>query len=102
MLEVMEPTESAAVPVLETVIVCVPDAPTVTLSKASEVEDREIAGAGGATPVPDRETVDGLPAALWERVNVPDCDPVAVGVKETVTVPTAPAARLRLAGETVN
>ena len=35
-------------------------------------------------------------------VSVPDCAPVVVGVKVTVTVPAAPAARLRLDGETVN
>ena len=35
-------------------------------------------------------------------MSVPVCDPVAVGAKETVTVPAAPAARLRLDGETVN
>lgn len=84
LLEVMEPTESVPVPVLVTVNACVPDDPTVTFPKESEVKDREMAGL--LVPVPDRETVDGLPVPLWGIDNVPVCDPEEVGAKVTVTV----------------
>ena len=46
----------------------------------------------GATPVPVRLTVCGLPVALSVTVMVPGWLPVAVGVKVTVMVQLAPAA----------
>ena len=46
----------------------------------------------GATPVPVRATVWGLPVALSVTVMVPGWLPVAVGVKVTVMVQLAPAA----------
>ena len=46
----------------------------------------------GATPVPVRATVCGLPVALSVTVMVPGWLPVAVGVKVTVMVQLAPAA----------
>jgi hypothetical protein len=52
-------------------------------------DDRPTAG---ATPVPVSDTCCGLPAALSVIVRVPLADPVAVGVKVTLTVQLAPAA----------
>jgi hypothetical protein len=46
----------------------------------------------GATPVPVRLTVCGLPAALSVTVIVPGWLPVAVGVNVTLIVQFAPAA----------
>jgi len=46
----------------------------------------------GATPVPDKVTVCGLPLALSVTVIVPDWLPVAVGVNVTLMVQFAPAA----------
>src|SRR5260221_6529155 len=46
------------------------------------------------TPVPDSETVAGLPGALLAMLSVPVREPVAVGVKVTLTVQDAPAARV--------
>jgi len=46
----------------------------------------------GATPVPVRATVCGLPVALFVTVIVPGWLPMAVGVKVTVIVQLAPAA----------
>jgi len=50
--------------------------------------------APGAVPVPDRETVWGLPDALSVMVRVPLREPVAVGVKVTLTVQVLLAARV--------
>ena len=46
----------------------------------------------GATPVPDKATDWGLPAALSVTVIVPGWLPVAVGVKVTLMEQLAPAA----------
>ena len=46
----------------------------------------------GATPVPDRVTICGLPLALSVTVIVPGWLPVAVGVNVTLMVQFAPAA----------
>ncbi len=99
LLEVMLLMDSVALPVLVMLRKSWLDDPTAMLSNDSEVEDSERTG---PVPVPDRETVDGLPAALWEMDSVPDLAPVVVGAKVTVTVPEAPAARLRIVGESVN
>jgi hypothetical protein len=58
--------------------------------------DRELADrlTAGATPVPVRLTVCGLPLALSVMVRVPLRTPVAVGVKVTLIVQLAPAPTL--------
>lgn len=48
--------------------------------------------ATGATPLPVRVTVCGLPLALSVMVSVPGREPVAVGVKVILKVQFAPAA----------
>lgn len=90
-------TVSAAVPVLVTVTVCAGLVlPTSCPANAAGVERP----ATGAVPVPFRLTVSVLEALpdpeLFESlmVNVPLRDPVAVGLKPTVTVQVAEAAKL--------
>jgi hypothetical protein len=46
------------------------------------------------TPIPLRETVCGLPGALFVTESVPLTLPVALGVKVTLIVQLAPDARL--------
>jgi hypothetical protein len=67
-LEVMRLTKSVSLPTLEIVSRFTPDDPEATSPNDSEVEESEMAE---AVPVPDSDTVDGLPVALWERANVP-------------------------------
>ncbi|OGG45371.1 MAG: hypothetical protein A3F84_27070 [Candidatus Handelsmanbacteria bacterium RIFCSPLOWO2_12_FULL_64_10] len=76
------------------------------LSIARDVFDRLIAGAGGggaAVPLPVRDTLDGLPAALWTTNSVADFVPVDEGVNVTVTVcAEAPALTVNVIGLAVN
>jgi hypothetical protein len=65
--------------------------PTIWLPNDRELADRLTAG---ATPVPVRLTVCGLPLALSVMVRVPLRTPVAVGVKVTLIVQLAPAPTL--------
>jgi hypothetical protein len=92
---VMDETVSAAVPVLETVKVCVPDEPTLTFPKESEVEDSEMTGTGW-TPVPDSDTVAGEVVFVAPcRIDTdPEAAPASVGVNVTVTVRLSPGARV--------
>ena len=83
---------AAAVPVFETVTGC--DAlplPSTCAGKVKALLDRPITG---AVPVPVRETVCGLFAALSVMVSVPLRDPLAVGVNVTFTVQLELAATL--------
>src|SRR5581483_8587129 len=63
--------------------------PTRTVPKSSEPFEKETSG---ATPVPDKFTVCGLPAALSISVRPPEFVPVLVGVKVTLIVQVAPTA----------
>ncbi len=84
---------SVAVPLLVSVTVCAAlVVPTCWLLKVRLVLERVTAGAVGATPVPVRLTLCGLPAALSVIDSVPVRVPVAVGVKVTLMVQLAPAA----------
>lgn len=71
---------SASVPVFEMVSVKLLACPTATLLKLSE-EATEIPA---TMPVPDRETVDGLPDASCAMSNEAERAPVAEGVNVTV------------------
>ena len=46
--------------------------------------ERVTTGVGVATPVPDNETVDGLPAALLGMLTLAVRVPVAVGLNDTL------------------
>ena len=59
LLEVIEFTENAAVPMLDTVNIRVADDPTGMSPNEREVADREM-----ASSVPDSDTVEGLSGAL--------------------------------------
>jgi hypothetical protein len=59
--------------------------PAVTLAEA-ELPDAMLRPRLGACPVPERATDCGLSGALSVIVRVPVRLPVAVGVKETLTV----------------
>src|SRR5450755_564007 len=65
--------------------------PTNTLPNASDVGEKVTAG---ASPVPVRATVWGLPVALSVTETVPDLAPAAAGVNVTLMVQVAAAARL--------
>jgi hypothetical protein len=65
--------------------------PTRRLAKAIDVRERLTAG---ATPVPVRATVCGLPAALSFTVSVPARAPAAVGVKVTLIAHDPPTPRV--------
>ena len=81
---------SAAVPPLVWVTVCAAlVVPTVRETKVRLVGDRF---AIGATPVPVRLTVCGLPVALSVTVIAPGWLPVDVGLNVTLMVHLAPAA----------
>ena len=92
-LTVMVVMTVLAVPVLETVRLCVLVLPAAMLLKARvEATCRVPMGAGA--PVPLRVTDCGLAGALSAKVMAPLRLPVAVGAKLTATVQLAPAARL--------
>ena len=77
-------------PLFESVTACaVVVVPTATLPKP-RVEGAAVAV--GETPVPVREAVCGLPAALSVTVRKPARAPPAVGVNVTLIVQVAPAA----------
>ena len=83
---------AAAVPVFETVTGC--EAlllPSTCAEKVSALLDTPMTG---AVPVPVRETVCGLFAALSVMVSMPLRVPLAVGVKVTLTVQVVLGARL--------
>jgi len=63
-------TMRAAFPTFPTVNVFCVGVPTVTFPKASDVAEIEATGADVEVPVPETETVDGLPVALCTRVMV--------------------------------
>src|SRR6202007_1156019 len=67
--------------------------PTVWLAKVSEGGERLATGAEPAAPVPVRLADCGLPEALSATLRVPVRVPEAVGVKVTLMVQFAPAAR---------
>ena len=78
---------AAAVPVLESVIVCVPLLPTFTLPKLSDVG---LAESCGETPVPVAAIVTGEPVALLVTVTDPFTAPDTVGantIESTVVCP---------------
>jgi len=80
---------SAVLPVLLSVVVSALESPLFTLPK------RRLAGLNSTTvPVPVRLTVCGLPAALSVIDNVPVRVPLCVGLKVTLMVQLASAARL--------
>jgi hypothetical protein len=80
---------SAALPVLLSVVVSVLEPPLFTLPKL------RLVGLNSTTvPVPVRLTVWGLPAALSLIDNVPVRVPLCVGLKVTLMVQFASAARL--------
>ena len=80
---------SAVLPVLLSVAVIVLESPLFTLPK------RRLVGLNSTTvPVPVRLTVCGLPAALSVIDNVPVRVPLCVGLKVTLMVQLASAARL--------
>ncbi|OGG43599.1 MAG: hypothetical protein A3F84_24065 [Candidatus Handelsmanbacteria bacterium RIFCSPLOWO2_12_FULL_64_10] len=81
---VMPVTLRTELPVLETVKVAVPEDPTFVLSIAREITDSLINAK--PTPVPDRDTDVGLPAALWAMDSVAVFAPVEVGANVTVIV----------------
>ncbi len=84
---------SGAVPLLVSVTACAALVlPTCWLPKLRLVGERVTAGAVGATPVPVRLTLCGLPAALSVIDTVPVRVPVAVGVNVTLIVQLAAAA----------
>lgn len=84
----------AASPLLVSVTICAPlVVPTVWLEKIKLAGAKLTAGPA-ATPVPVRLTVFGLSVALSEMLRLPLRVPVAVGVKNTLTVQFAPAATL--------
>ncbi len=84
---------SVAVPLLVSVTACAALVlPTCWLPKLRLVLERVTAGAAGATPVPVRLTLCGLPAALSVIDTVPVRVPVAVGVNVTLIVQLAAAA----------
>src|SRR4051812_36231436 len=68
--------------------------PTVWLAKVKLVGENVTAAADAAFPVPESETICGLPAAESVTVNAPVRVPVCVGVKVTAMLQLAPAARL--------
>jgi hypothetical protein len=73
---------SAALPVLDMVVVSVAELPTLTVPKLSEVGLRLIAGCvgGGTLPVPVTESVVGDVAALLVSTMEPVSAPAPVGV----------------------
>ncbi len=78
---------AAAVPVLESVIVCVPLLPTFTLPKLSDVG---LAESCGETPVPVAAIVTGEPVALLVTITDPFTAPDTVGantIESTVVCP---------------
>lgn len=86
-------SDSAAVPVFDSVTVCAALAPpTVVEAKLRLAADRLAAGAAAATPVPLSETVELVGDALWVNVSVPVAAPAAVGLKVSRTVQFEPAA----------
>ncbi len=87
---------SAALPLLVSVTLCAGlVVPTAWLPKLRLVDDRLTAGAELVlVPLPDRPTDCGLPLALSVIVTAAVSVPVAVGVKVTLMVQLAPAARV--------
>jgi hypothetical protein len=87
---VMAETCTANDPMFARVMICTGlEVPTVWLPKVRLLGDKL-----ATVPVPDRETLCGLAAALSATVSEPFAVPFAVGVKETEMVQLAPAARL--------
>jgi hypothetical protein len=71
--------ERAAVPVFESVTVCVAEVFTVRLPKLTAAGVTLIAGVEVATPVPVRLTTAGELPALWFIEILPEAVPEAVG-----------------------
>ena len=86
-------------PVFETVSVRSFSVLIVISPNASAFADSAMSG---TTPTPLIDTVAGLFAALCVIVKVPDFDPIADGVKLTVTDWLCPAATLKEVGEATN
>ena len=87
-------TWSAAVPVLMTVrIWAAPVVPCVIVGKEGTVGENVMAGAG-ATPVPVRARVCGLPGALSTTWKVAESGPALAGVKVILTEQFALGARV--------
>jgi hypothetical protein len=94
-LTVMPVMLRAALPLLQSVTVCaLLHVPTACAGKVKEAGERLSTGA--ATPVPVSLTVCVAGLALSVIVKVPLLEPAAVGVKVTLRVQLAPAARLAL------
>ena len=88
------PPARATLPVLVTVkVCCVLVVPVAQLPKASEL-GVTLKVRVAATPDPLSETGEPATATLAAKVAVPLADPVAVGVKTTLTVQLAPAAKV--------
>lgn len=77
------PSTRLAVPVLVNTTDCgTLLAPTVTEPNVKLLVESVAAGAAGAAPVPDNETLCGLPAALLLMATLADLVPVAVGLND--------------------
>src|SRR5690348_2228845 len=88
-------TEKGWVPVFVSVSDCGADAiPRTWFPNESDCGDGVTGGPGAAVPVPDSATVCGVPDASSVIVSDAARAPVAVGLKVTVAVQLAPAARL--------
>ena len=64
-------------------------APTVSEPNVKLLEESAAAGAVGAVPVPDNETLCGLPAALLPTLALAVRVPVAVGWNDTLNAQVA-------------
>jgi len=91
-LAVMLATLAAAVPVFDTVTGC--EALLLPSTCAAKVRALVETVMAGAAPVPVSETLCGLLEALSVMVSVPGREPLAVGVKLTLTVKLELAATL--------
>jgi len=90
----IEEIVAVAVPVFLIVTVCAAAVePTASLPNATEVGVAVRVAVAAAVPVPDRATVKVPLVALLDTVSEPDALPVPVGVKVTLAVQEAPAAR---------
>ena len=81
--KVKAPSMRLAVPLLVSTTDCEALVePTVNKPNVKLLVESVAAGAVGATPVPDNETLCGLPAALLLMLTLADLVPVAVGLND--------------------